>query len=396
MSGQTDLIAIGHAAMANAHMLILFGGLLGVLSIVAGLLSRRIGAPVLLTFLVLGMLAGDDGGLGGIRFDDFAAAYLIGSVALAVILFDGGLRTPVSVLRLAFWPAAALATIGVAITAAIMGGILAMLEGVRLSGALLAGAAAAPTDAAAVAVLLMRARIAIPERLSALIEVESGLNDPMSVFLTVLLITVIARPGSLGVWSAGLLFVREMAGGAVLGLLGGAALAQGLKRLHLEPALATVLVLTGSLLLFGLAQALGTSGFLAIYLAGVTTSAAQHQTRRHVEHFMEGMAWLAQIVLFLMLGLLISQSPATLYRSGDSRHCSTDFPGTPGRGLRLSAPISLYPARNGLRILGRATRRGADLPQHHSSARRSRPRRKPVRKHLHPGDRLASGARLDH
>src|SRR5258708_40342724 len=115
-----ELIELGRAAIAKSHELILLGGVLGLLSIVAGLISRRVGAPMLLVFLALGMLAGEDGLL-GIPYDDFTSAYLIGSVALAVILFEGGLKTPVSMLRLAFWPAAGLGTIGVAFTAPIPG-----------------------------------------------------------------------------------------------------------------------------------------------------------------------------------------------------------------------------------------------------------------------------------
>src|SRR6201998_2061771 len=247
-----ELIALGHAAIAKAHELILLGGALGLLSILAGLISRRVGAPMLLVFLALGMLAGEDGVL-GIPYDDFTSAYLIGSVALAVILFEGGLKTPVSMLRLAFWPAAVLATIGVALTAAVLGIFVSLVDGVPLIGALLAGAAAAPTDAAAVAVLLRRAGAALPERLLALLEVESGLNDPMSVFLTFLLMRLIAEPGSVGVGDAVLLFLEEMAGGAALGLAGGWLLAQSLKRLPIEAPFAPVLVLTGGLAVFGLA-----------------------------------------------------------------------------------------------------------------------------------------------
>jgi NhaP-type Na+/H+ and K+/H+ antiporter len=176
-----ELIAVGHAAIARAHELILLGGILGLASILAGLVSRRVGAPILLVFLCFGMLAGADGVL-GIPFEDFNSAYLIGSVALAVILFEGGLQTPVALLRRAFWPAAVLATIGVAVTASVLGLFITLVDGVPLLGALLAGAAAAPTDAAAVAVLLRRANAALSERLLALLEVESGLNDPMSVF----------------------------------------------------------------------------------------------------------------------------------------------------------------------------------------------------------------------
>lgn len=310
-----ELIALGHAAIAKAHGLILLGGVLGLLSILAGLISRRVGAPVLLVFLGLGMLAGDDGVL-GIPYDDFGSAYLIGSVALAVILLEGGLKTPGAMFRIAFWPAAVLATIGVALTAVILGVTVSIVDGAPLLGALLAGAAAAPTDAAAVAVLLRRAGAALPERLLALLEVESGLNDPMSVFLTFLLMRLIADPGSIGTAGAVLLFIREMAGGAALGAAGGWALTQLLKRLPIEAPLAPALVLTGGLALFGLAQLLGTSGFLATYLAAVIIGATQHRARQDVEHFFEAMAWLAQIVLFLMLGLLIAPHKLPPYLLG--------------------------------------------------------------------------------
>ncbi|MGC2198772.1 MAG: potassium/proton antiporter, partial [Stellaceae bacterium] len=306
---------LGHAAITKAHELILLGGLLGLSSILAGLVSRRVGAPMLLVFLALGMIAGEDGVL-GLPYDDFESAYLIGSVALAVILFEGGLKTPVSMFRLAFWPAAMLATIGVAVTAAVLGASAMLIDGVPLMAALLAGATAAPTDAAAVAVLLRRAGAALPERLLALLEVESGLNDPMSVFLTFLLMHLIAEPGSMGLGDAALLFFKEMAGGAVFGLAGGWALAQSLKHLRLEASLAAVLVLAGCLAVFGLAQLLGTSGFLATYIAAVLTGAAQYRARQEVEHFFEGMAWLAQIVLFVMLGLLVTPHKLAPYLPG--------------------------------------------------------------------------------
>ena len=310
-----QLLALGHAALARSHKLILSGGALGLLSLVAGLISRRIGAPVLLVFLAIGMLAGDDHVL-GVQFDDFGAAYLIGSVALAVILIEGGLKTPVSMLRLAFWRAAALATIGVGVTAGILGAVISLVDGVPVAAALLAGAAAAPTDAAAVAVLLRRAGAALPDRLFALLSVESGLNDPMSVFLTFLLLHLIAEPGSIGVGGAVLLFLEEMVGGAALGLAGGWFLARSLKRLPIEAPLAPILVLTGGLAVFGLAQLIGTSGFLATYLAAVITGATQHRAHEDVEHFFEGMAWLAQIVLFLMLGLLVTPENLPPYLPG--------------------------------------------------------------------------------
>ena len=333
-----QLVALGHAAMARSHSLILLGGGLGVLSIVAGLISRRIGAPVLLVFLAIGMLAGDDN-VFGIPFDDFGAAYLIGSEALAIILLEGGLKTPVSMLRLAFWPAVVLATIGVGLTAGILGAVVSLIDGVPVMAALLAGAAAAPTDAAAVAVLLRRAGAALPERLFALLGVESGLNDPMSVFLTVLLIHLIAEPGAIGVGGAVLLFLEQMVGGAALGVAGGWVLAQSLKRLPIEAPLAPVLVLTGGLAVFGLAQLIGTSGFLATYLAAVITGATQHRAREDVEHFFEGMAWLAQIVPFLMLGLLVTPENLPPYLPGAAIGAG------PARGgADLSAAVRVQPA----------------------------------------------------
>jgi cell volume regulation protein A len=300
-----ELVAIGRANMEAAHAVILGGAILGVLSVFAGLLSRRVGAPVLLVFLLLGMLAGEDG-LGGIRYDDFASAYLVGSAALAVILLEGGMKTHLSMLRLALRPALALAVVGVGITALIVGAAVMWITGVPFVLAMLVGAAVAPTDAAAVAALLGRAKVALPERVTALLEVESGLNDPMSVFLTVFVIRGIIDPASTTWLNGALLFGREMAGGCLFGLGGGWLLALMLRRLALEAPAAMVLVLAFALMLFGLAQVLGTSGFLAIYLAGVYVGATPHYARHQIANFVEGSAWLAQIVLFLMLGLLIT------------------------------------------------------------------------------------------
>lgn len=300
-----ELLAVGRANMAFSHEVILIGAALGVLSVLAALLSRRLGAPVLLVFLLVGMLAGGDGP-GGIRYDDFASAYLVGSVALAVILLEGGLKTHPSMLRLALWPALALAVIGVAITAAIVGAAVSVLAGVPFVMAMLVGAAVAPTDAAAVAALLGRARLALPQRITALLEVESGLNDPMSIFLTVFVVHAIIDPA----WATGLkavaLFAREMFGGAAIGLGGGWLLSLVLRRVTMEVHTAMVLVLAFGLAQFGLAQMIGTSGFLAIYLVGIVVGTTPHRAQQEVIYFFEGLAWLAQIVLFLMLGLLIA------------------------------------------------------------------------------------------
>jgi cell volume regulation protein A len=301
MNGAAEL----HGALSQAHEMILLGGVLGILSVVAGVISRRIGAPMLLAFLGLGMLAGDDGVL-GLSFDSYPDAYLIGSLALAVILFEGGLKTPLATLRAAFWPAAALATVGVVITAGVTGIGVAWLDRVALVPGLLVGAIVAPTDAAAVAVLLRGARVAVPERLLAVLEVESGLNDPISVLLTFLLLRVMDAGAAITAGDIALGIAREMLGGAAIGLAGGWALAVALRRLRMEPALATVLALAGALAVFGLAQLAGTSGFLATYLAGIMAARSGAPARARLEPFFEGMGWLAQIVLFLMLGLLVT------------------------------------------------------------------------------------------
>lgn len=297
-------------AMQRSHELILVGGALGVLSVLAGLISRRLGAPMLLSFLALGMLAGEDEIL-GIPFDDVSSAYLIGSVALAVILFEGGLKSSLAQFRLAFWPALVLATIGVAVTAGVSGVLISWLAGVPLAGALLASAVAAPTDAAAVASLLRHSKAAISQRMLALLEIKSGLNDPMSIFLTFMLLRLFGGPEIFSIREATQDFLIEMAGGAAIGIAGGWLLAFALRRFRIEAALATVLSLAAALVVFGLAQWCGASGFLATYLAGVTTAAAAPKVLPMLEPFFDGMGWLAQIVLFLMLGLLVTPHALT-------------------------------------------------------------------------------------
>jgi NhaP-type Na+/H+ and K+/H+ antiporter len=300
-----DVFAAGQAALQNAHGLILLGGLLALSSILAGLLSRRIGAPTLLVFLIIGMLAGEDGPL-HIPFDDFQAAYLIGSVALAVILFEGGLTIPLHHLRMVFWPALLLATVGVAVTAGILGIFVALIAGTKLTAGLLVGAASAPTDAAAVNSLLRQSGATLPERVPALLEAESGFNDPMSIFLTVLLLHIIADPHGMSTSSAILLFLKEMAGGAALGVAGGFVTSFALRMLTLEAAGAGVFALASALSIFGLCQLAGASGFLAVYLAGLVVSQAKFRTAADVERFINSLSWLSQIVLFLMLGLLVT------------------------------------------------------------------------------------------
>jgi cell volume regulation protein A len=289
----------------HAHELILVGGALGLASLFAGLASARLGAPLLLVFLVVGMLAGEDGP-GGIQFSDFDAAYLIGSIALAAILFEGGLKTEKSMLRAAFWPAAAMATGGVAITTGIVGASAVLMFGVSWVDGMAIGAALAPTDAAAVALLLHRAKVGVSDRVTALLEVESGLNDPMSVVLTVALVQLATSPAGLTLRQGALLLLEEMGGGAAMGLAGGWLLLTVLRRLSADASVLPVLALAAVLAVFGGAQSLGASGFLAVYLMGVIAGGGTFPARSQMIKVYEAFAWLAQVTLFLMLGLLVT------------------------------------------------------------------------------------------
>jgi cell volume regulation protein A len=290
-----------------SHQLILLGAALVLLSIFAGLFSARLGAPLLLVFLGLGMLAGEDGP-GGIQFDDFQAAYLIGSVALAVILFDGGLRAERDAVRRALLPSLTLATVGVIVTAAIVGLVAVVAFGVSWPQGLLIGATVASTDAAAVVSLLHLRKLDIHARVSATLEVESGINDPMAIFLTVLLVELLFRSRASFDFHAVVLFATEMGGGTAIGVLGGYLLLWLVNRLDAASGLYPILALAGALFLFGGAQTVGASGFLAVYLAGLILGNHRHRASQVIERFLDGFAWLSQIVLFLMLGLLVTPS----------------------------------------------------------------------------------------
>jgi cell volume regulation protein A len=285
---------------------ILLGGFLIVLSILAGMFSSRLGAPLLLVFLGLGMLAGEDGP-GGISFGDFKLTYLVGSVALAIILFDGALRTSRQSFRLAFKPALVLATAGVAVTASIIGGLAFVLLDLDPVAAFLVGAIVASTDAAAVFLLLNSRGTEINKRVGATLEVESGLNDPMAVFLTIACVEYLLNPLPLD-WRLGLFFAKQMVGGGAIGVAGGFALVWLVNRAELAGGLYPVLCAAFAVTIFAVAQTLDASGFLAVYLAGLVLGNRRHRAQATILRFHDGLAWIAQIVMFLMLGLLVTPS----------------------------------------------------------------------------------------
>jgi cell volume regulation protein A len=294
-------------AIELSSQFIFAGSVLALLCIFASILSRRFGAPLLLVFLILGMLAGEDGP-GGLIFNDFSLAFLLGNLALAIIIFDGGLGTRKSTFRVSLKPALSLATVGVLVTAAITGFFAHWLLDLSWQEGLLIGAIVGSTDAAAVFGLLRTAGLNLKERAGATLEIESGSNDPMAIFLTIAMVHLIVQDSSNPGWSFLVAFVQQIGLGTVIGLSGGYLLTQLLKRLNLPSALYPLLALAGGLSVFGLANLLGGSGFLAIYLVGVLVGNAPLPYGNDIHRFHDGIAWLSQIGMFLMLGLLITPS----------------------------------------------------------------------------------------
>ena len=283
--------------------IILVTGILLLLGIASSKLSSRLGVPVLVLFLVLGMLAGSDG-IGGIAFENYQLAHAIGSLALAMILFDGGLSTPMSAVRSVWKPAMLLATLGVLITSIVTGLAASWILDIPLLEGMLLGSIVGSTDAAAVFSVLRSGGVSLRERLKSTLEVESGANDPMAIFLTIGCIEILMGRLSIGpdlIW----LFVQQMALGALVGVAVGYAAIRIVNAINLDAAgLYPVLVTAFGLLAFGLAVMFGGSGFLAIYLAGIVIGNGRLVFQRGILLFHDAAAWLSQIVMFVVLGLL--------------------------------------------------------------------------------------------
>lgn len=289
------------------NQIIFIGALLVFISIIASPTASRFGVPLLLVFLVLGMLAGEDG-LGGINFDNYNTAYLISTLALAVILFDGGMRTPVSSFRVGLWPAVSLATLGVVITAVVTGLFTTYLLDLHWTQGLLLGAIVGSTDAAAVFSLLHSHGLQLKERVAATLEIESGVNDPMAVFLTITLVEIISLGETELEWWLAASFVWQMGIGALAGFAGGFGLLRIINRLPLAMGMYPLLALSGGLVIYSLTLLVGGSGFLAVYIAGLIVGNRPIHSRQNILRVHDGMAWLSQIILFVMLGLLATPS----------------------------------------------------------------------------------------
>jgi cell volume regulation protein A len=281
---------------------ILFGAVLVLAGIMSSLIAQRFGAPLLLGFLVVGMLAGESGP-GGIKFDDVHLAYTVGSVALGLILFDGGLRTQIATFRSVMAPAGLLATLGVLVTAALTAPAAAWALGLSWTESLLVGAVMASTDAAAVFFLLHAKGLRLRRRVSATLEVESGINDPFAIFMTIVLVEILFS-GHKGWLDITTFLIQEAIMGGVIGWIGGRAIILVLNRLELPQGLHAPFVATGAVVVFGVAEWLHGSGFLAVYIAGLVVGNRETRAHNTIVSFLDAATWLAQIAMFVLLGLL--------------------------------------------------------------------------------------------
>ncbi|WP_338809683.1 potassium/proton antiporter [Neisseria leonii] len=276
-------------------------------SVIASRVSTRLGMPLLLVFLGVGMLAGEEG-IGGIKFDNFMGATMIGQLALAIILLDGGLRTKLESFRIALKPAAVLASWGVLATVALLGVFATFYLGIDWRLGLLMAAIVGSTDAAAVFSLMRSSGVRLNSRILATLELESGLNDPMAILLVTALIGLIMSPADMGAGAMLWMLANQLLLGLLFGYGAGKFLARLLARIHLAEGLYAILIASGGLLLFAVTNLLGGSGFLAVYLAGVFIGNSRNHSTEHVLNVMDGLAWLAQASMFLVLGLLVTPS----------------------------------------------------------------------------------------
>jgi cell volume regulation protein A len=292
------------------NAMIFVGAALVLVGMLSSLLATRFGAPLLLVFLVVGMLAGEDGP-GGIVFEDYRATYLVGMIALSVILFDGGLRTRLSSFRGVLGPSLLLATVGVLVTAAVVGVAVWWALGLEPVGGLLLGSIIASTDAAAVFFLIRTGGLRLPHRVGATLEIESSTNDPVSVFLVILLTEFLLMHGHMGFWELTGELLREGLLGAALGLAGGALLVAVLNRVAMPGGLHPLFVVTGAITVSGFTLVVGGSGLLAVYIAGLVMANRPTRAYPSIVGFHDAVTWLCQIVMFLVLGLLVT--PSTLW-----------------------------------------------------------------------------------
>lgn len=293
--------------MDTLNILYLVSAVLIFVSIMTSTLSARIGLPLLLFFLGVGMLAGEEGVL-GIEFEQYALANFIGQAALACILLDGGLRTSFRSFRVGLKPAVTLATWGVIATVLVLGSFATWILDVDWRLGMLIAAIVGSTDAAAVFSLLRNGGVKLNDRVQSTLEIESGANDPLAILLVTALIAINLDPASQSVMDILFLLVSQIGVGLIMGLLSGFLLSKMLPKVHLAEGMYAILIMSAGFMVFSATNLLGGSGFLAIYLAGVLIGNNKVRATEHVLRVMDSFAWLSQAVLFVVLGLLVTPS----------------------------------------------------------------------------------------
>lgn len=333
--------------MNQANEILFIASLLVLVSIFAGSASSRFGVPFLLVFLGLGLLAGE-GGPGGIVFNDYQLTYSVGSAALGIILFDGGLRTHFSTVRLVAAPAFVLATVGVVATAGLVGVAAHYALGLGPMESFLVGAIVGSTDAAAVFFLLNMKGLALQKRVSGTLEVESGINDPMAIFLTMMAVELLRHGQPPDTLQLAAQFVIEMVGGLAVGVAGGFLLVALFNRVPVAGGLYPIVAMAAALLIFSGAYFLHASGYVAVYVAGLVLGNRRHRGAQVILRFYDGLSWLSQIVMFLLLGLLMTPDQMKPYLAGSGM--------VAGVLILLARPVAvllcLAPFRYTLREIG--------------------------------------------
>ncbi|USZ14812.1 potassium/proton antiporter [Moraxella sp. FZFQ2102] len=293
--------------MGTLNIFYVVASILIFISIMTSTLSARLGVPLLLFFLAVGMLAGEEGVM-GIQFADYNLANFIGQAALACILLDGGLRTSLHSFRVGLKPAVTLASWGVFATVAVLGVFATWLLGVDWRLGVLMAAIVGSTDAAAVFSLLRHGGVKLNDRVQATLEIESGANDPLAILLVTAMIALNLDPTSQGIGDLVLMLISQIGIGLISGLVAGWALSRLLPKVHLADGMYAILIMSAGMAIFGATNLLGGSGFLAVYLAGVVIGNTKVRATEHVLRVMDSFAWLSQAVLFVVLGLLVKPS----------------------------------------------------------------------------------------
>lgn len=294
------------------NTLLLLGAILTMVGIFSSLIAERVGAPLLLVFLIVGMLAGEDGP-GGLPFNDYQLTYLIGSLALAIILFDGGSRTRLDAFRGTLVPSTILATIGVVLTAAIVGVLAAYMLDLSYAEGLLIGAMVGSTDAAAVFFLLHSGGLELKRRVGTVLEIESATNDPIAVLMTIVLVQMLLAGAAASGWQIAGNIAQQALIGTAMGTAGGFGISWLLNKAPLPGGLHPLFVLSGAVLVYAATSLLQGSGLLAVFLAGLVVGNRPMRAHANIVNFQEAATWLSQIVMFTVLGLLVTPSRLVVY-----------------------------------------------------------------------------------